>query len=245
MKIASIFCLLVLFACSKPKEEAQQLSFSDKNFTTESCVGKDCATVKINWPVASESVVGSKINTAVLSRLMAYFRQDTVFDGMEAAANDFVKSYEDFKKDFPDAPGAWAIEINVNKTYESDSLICLKFSEYEFMGGAHPNSSVNYMTFSKSNGFHLIEDQFILDKEKLLALTERVFRQYHDVKEGVPLEEDDRFFLPEEGFFLPNAVGYEGDSLKLTYIPYEIGPYAMGYTELGFSLKELEGIVKK
>ncbi|MBN3582729.1 DUF4163 domain-containing protein [Algoriphagus aestuarii] len=245
MRIASVLFLFFLLSCSSPSKEVQNLQFSDQEFSAESCVGEECASVKITWPKASETEIGTKINAVVLGRLMAYFRQDTVFGDMESAANDFVKSFEEFKKDFPEAPGAWTIEIEVEKTYESDSLLSLKFSEFEFTGGAHPNSSVNYITFDKSNGNQISEDQFVLNQAKLLSMTEEAFRQYHEVEEGVLLKDDNRFFLPEEGFFLPNAIGYEGDSLKLTYIPYEIGPYVMGYTELGFSLKELEGIVKK
>jgi hypothetical protein len=39
-------------------------------------------------------------------------------------------------------------------------------------------------------------------------------------------------------------MGFSGDKFKLIYIPYEIGPYAMGYTELEFPLDELKGIVR-
>jgi hypothetical protein len=39
-------------------------------------------------------------------------------------------------------------------------------------------------------------------------------------------------------------MGFSGDKFRLIYIPYEIGPYAMGYTELDFSLVELKLIVR-
>ncbi|WP_431012717.1 DUF3298 domain-containing protein, partial [Rahnella sp. PAMC25617] len=57
--------------------------------------------------------------------------------------------------------------------------------------------------------------------------------------------EEAGFFLPETGFFLPNAMGYENGKFMLIYIPYEIGPYVMGYTELEFELKDLEGTVRQ
>lgn len=83
-----------------------------------------------------------------------------------------------------------------------------------------------------------------LDQPALLALAENAFREFHEVDEGSTLEESGLFFLPETGFFLPNAIGFSSDKFRLIYIPYEIGPYAMGYTELEFSLDEVKGIVR-
>lgn len=39
-------------------------------------------------------------------------------------------------------------------------------------------------------------------------------------------------------------MGFEDGKFDLTYIPYEIGPYVLGYTELEFGLQDLEGIVR-
>lgn len=238
-----VFCILV--GCSNPKGDSGELNFSTKELSTEKCIDEKCAKVEISWPEANSTEVGQKINVSILSHLMAYFRQDTVFSDLQSAAEDFVKSYEEFNKDFPDSPGEWTVEIDAEKSYESDSLVSIKFSEFEFTGGAHPNSSVNFLTFNKSNGFLMGTDQLILDQDKFLQKTEQAFRDFHDVPDSVSLENDGRFFLPESGFFLPNAIGFEGDKLMLIYIPYEIGPYSLGYTNLEFELNELEGIIKK
>lgn len=245
MRLSPFLLILLVWGCTASTNRTQELTFSTKEFSMESCVDEDCAKVNINWPIASESEIGNKVNSAILSNLKTYFRQDTVFTDLQSAAEDYVKSYVEFKKDFPDASGEWEIEINAEKSYESDSLISIKISEFNFSGGAHPNSSVNFLTFDKTNGNLLTEDQIILDKEELFEKTEKAFREYHQVPENVSLADDGRFFLPETGFFLPNAIGYEEGKLKLIYIPYEIGPYALGYTELEFDLTDLEGIVKK
>ena len=96
----------------------------------------------------------------------------------------------------------------------------------------------------RSTGEFLSIDRLILDQPKLLSLAEKAFREFHEVDENITLEESGLFFLPETGFFLPNAMGFSGDKFQLIYIPYEIGPYAMGFTELVFSLDELKGIVR-
>ncbi|SFB16617.1 DUF3298 and DUF4163 domain-containing protein [Algoriphagus aquimarinus] len=243
MKYIVILASILCFACSKSEQIEAQLSFSTKTFTSERCVDDNCAEVKVSWPVAENVPAASLINEEIGLQLLAYFQQDKTYDNLDSAANDYLNSYEEFKSDFPDAPGGWSIEVNVEKTYESDSTLSFKFTEFNFSGGAHPNSSVYYMNFDAQSGEYLSIDRVVLDEKKMLEIAEKAFRKHHGAEEGKSLEEAG-FFLPETGFFLPNAMGYEDEKFHLTYIPYEIGPYVMGYTELEFELQDLRGIVR-
>ncbi len=248
MKYLVVIAVFLCVACSKPTQVKEQiveeLSFNTKTFTSERCVDDNCAKVELSWPVAENVSEASLINEEIRLQLLAYFQQDKTYVNLDSAANDYLNSYENFKSDFPDAPGGWSIEVKVEKSYESDSTLSFKFSGYNFSGGAHPNSSINYMNFGKKSGEYLSLDRVNLDESKMLAMAEQAFRKHHEVEEGVELKDDGRFFLPETGFFLPNAMGYENDKFHLTYIPYEIGPYALGYTALEFDLKDLKGIVR-
>lgn len=87
-------------------------------------------------------------------------------------------------------------------------------------------------------------DRVILNETEFFKLTEQKFAEYHEVEKGVSLVDDGRFFLPETGFFLANAIGFKEDKFWVIYVPYEIGPYAMGYTELEFSKEELGEMVR-
>ncbi|WP_439488712.1 DUF4163 domain-containing protein [Algoriphagus sp.] len=249
MKYLVVIAALLCFACDKSETAEEQiveeLSFSTKTFSSERCVDDNCAKVELSWPVAENVPAASIINEEIDSQLLVYFQQDKTYTNLDSAAKDFLDSFEEFKTDFPDAPGGWSIEVKAEKSYESDSTLSFKFSEYNFSGGAHPNSSVYYMNFDKASGEYLSIDRVILDQEKMLEIAEIAFRKYHEVEEGVELKDDGRFFLPETGFFLPNAIGYESDTLHLTYIPYEIGPYVLGYTELEFPMQEVKGLVRR
>lgn len=245
MKYLTILVAVLFFACSeKTTEENTNLSFSRKTFSSERCVDGNCAKVEASWPVAENTEAASSINEQIELQLLNYFQQDKNYDNLDSAANDYLTSFENYMKGFPEATGGWAIELNVKKTYESDSTLSFKLSEYNYSGGAHPNSSVYYMNFDKQRGEYLSVDRVILNEEKMMELAEAAFRQYYEVEEGVNLKDDGRFFLPQTGFFLPNAMGFEDGKFDLTYIPYEIGPYVLGYTELEFGLQDLEGIVR-
>lgn len=244
MKLLYILGLLSLMSCSKAVETKPELTFETKVFSAKKCADELCATVDVSYPVASAGEVGDKINADITNQMLAYFNQEKDFSSLDSASEDYLQSNVDFKKDFPDAPGGWSEEINVILSYESDSTLSFQFTEFNFSGGAHPNSSVYYMNFDKQSGEFLSVDRVVLDENKMLALAEKAFRAHHEVADSLALSEDGRFFLPEIGFFLPNAMGYSNDKFVISYIPYEIGPYVMGYTDLEFDLKDLKGIVR-
>jgi hypothetical protein len=150
----------------------------------------------------------------------------------------------EFRKSFEDVSQEWEIEVMGKVVFESEKLLTVRFSNYWFTGGAHPNSSVAYLNFDLGQGGKLLTpDELLMDKEKLLALAERKFKEIHDVSGELALEDDERFFLPESGFFLPAAMGFENGEWVMLYNPYEIGPYVMGYTELRFGRDEIKGVV--
>ncbi|MEP0710562.1 MAG: DUF4163 domain-containing protein, partial [Algoriphagus sp.] len=243
-KYLFILTALLFFACGeKATESTTKLSFSSKSFSSKRCIDESCAKVEISYPIAENSPAAAQINDDIMGQLLVYFNNEEGFSNLDSAAKSFLDSYEEFKTDFPESPGEWTVELKVEVTYESDSTLSVQFSEFNYAGGAHPNSSVYYMNFDKQTGEYLSVDRVILDEGKMLHLAETAFRKHHEVEEGKSLEEAG-FFLQETGFFLPNAIGYENDKFILTYIPYEIGPYVLGYTVLEFDLKDLEGIVR-
>lgn len=246
MRITFFIVLLVFFSCSEPKsvqvEKKTELTFSIQEFVKNICVGESCASVSFTWPLAKGGQIASIINEVIDRQLLVYFYRDSVAPTLEANAQ--LYSYEDFVNQFPDSPGGWSIEVNAQVSYESDSLLSIFFSEFNNSGGAHPNSSQFFMSFDKITGEYLNSGRVVLNSSKLLELAEIAFRKHHEVPERKRLE-DQGFFLPETGFFLPGAMGYKDGEFKLIYIPYEIGPYVMGYTELSFTPEELTGIVRK
>jgi hypothetical protein len=205
---------------------------------------ESCAKVNFTWPEFKEGEIGNRLNQAIQDQLLAYFYSDSIGKTLEEQADIYLNSFLETTADFPDMSGSWEMEINAEVSFDSLKTLTVFFEEYNYSGGAHPNSSNYFMNFDRSTGEFLSVDRLILDQPALLALAENAFREFHEVDEGSTLEESGLFFLPETGFFLPNAMGFSGDKFRLIYIPYEIGPYAMGFTELEFLLDEVKGIVR-
>jgi hypothetical protein len=201
--------------------------------------------VKLTYPVVerepSDPILKAVEEQMVLALGYGGERNTT----LDEAVEDFLDSYEDFRKSFPASATDWEIEVVAEKVFESDKVLTVKLSSYAYMGGAHPNSFVNYFNFDLEKGGKLLSTpELLLNREKMLALTEQKFREFHGISKDTDLRDDDRFFIEEAGFFLPQAIGYENDGWMMVYNPYEIGPYVMGYTELRFTLNEVKDVVK-
>ena len=241
-----IFGVFILFLVSceggtrseMGSEEA--LTFQQDSLIRKACVGEACARLRLIWPVAEGGYNAVKINEVIQDQLLGFMQVgEEPWTNLDSAATHFLTSFKEFKEEFPDSNGAWEIEVNGNLSYESDSTFSFFFEQYNYLGGAHPNSSVAFLNFERKSGEYLSTDRLLLDQAKVIMLAERKFRLYHQVEEGVNLQDDGRFFLPETGFFLANAMGFKEGKFWIIYVPYEIGPYALGYTELEFTREEL------
>lgn len=253
MKPWFIFLFLGLISCSK-KESGSELSeslptstltFSLDSLVKKDCLGENCASLRLVWPVANGTEFSSDMNQSIEERVngMLLFG-DVISKDRDTLVMDYFQSFTEFKGEFPDSPGEWEVDSEGELTYQSDSTISLQFTWMTNMGGAHPNHGQDFLNFDAKTGEALSVDHLVRNEKVLLDLAEKKFREFHQVDEGVSLADDGRFFLPEKGFFLANAMGFKEDKFWIVYIPYEIGPYALGYTELQFTKEELGEMVR-
>jgi hypothetical protein len=242
-----LFIFLAWMSCEEKAKEPIQVSgltYRLDSLVEQRCVGANCASLSLRWPVIEGGEQADRINLMIRESLESMIQIGEELLPLDSARKNYFRSFEEFKAEFPDSHGGWEIEVDAQVTYQSDSTLSIVFPWMSFLGGAHPNHGKSYMNFDVSTGDYLSSDRLILDEAGLLALAQQKFRQFHHVKEGLCLEEDGRFFLPETGFFLANAMGFQEGKFWVVYIPYEIGPYAMGYTELEFSKAELPKMVR-
>lgn len=240
--------LFYLYSCqnSTVTESTVPLSHEEKTEDYQECVDESCATVKLVYPVfEGDTFLSAIVNRQILAQNFSmWVIGEQEFNGVEDAVSSFFDDYKSFRTDFPEAAQEWTFETVAKVTHQSDSLICVRFENFSYLGGAHPNTVVIYLNLDLSeNADVLVHEKMLTDRHKLLTMAETKFRQHHEVNPAVKLEDDGRFFLDEGKFFLPAAMGYEGEEFVLLYNAYEIGPYAMGRTELRFPLEELEGVV--
>ncbi|MCH6198762.1 DUF3298 and DUF4163 domain-containing protein [Aquiflexum sp. LQ15W] len=242
-----IFTAILLHSCQSETTESGVLDFQQKTFEKVDCAGQDCAKVSLSYPFftgSSESANFLNAHVEQQSVMFLNIGENQSIITLDSAISTFLRSYVNFKNEF-DSQQEWEISIDSKVTFQVESLISIVFDTFSFTGGAHPNSYRLYLNFDLIKNSPLKNEDLVLDKNALLELAESKFRDLHSVADNVTLAEDNRFFLENgEDFFLPTAMGFEGEEFVMYYNPYEIGPYVMGSTELRFTKEEIKGLVR-
>ena len=252
MKKKVLFAILTscyLMACNTSVENKGDapLSYQSKSESRERCIGEACAKVEWEYPFfEGNGGLAEGVNWQIQEHLKYHLMTDDYgFEDISAGIDILFDGYERFRNDFPEVIQQWTIDIEGGVTFLSNQLVSMKFVNFSYTGGAHPNTVVAYLNLDLTDSVSIIPyENIILDHNRLLELTEEKFRRYHEVDPQVSLENDGRFFLDNGMFFLPATVGYDKNEFVLYYNNYEIAPYVMGGTEIRIPLEDLKGIVR-
>jgi len=231
----------------------EKVAFEIKKFERKSgqCKdeGGDCASLKLQFPeitAAPSPAVQEALNQAVRNVILANVGENArPFANADALAKDFLTQYKTFKKDFPDAPGGWTLNREVNIVYNDHNILSLEANEDQYMGGAHPNANSTYSNFNLTTGQSLkLSDLLVKGYEaKLNAVAEKEFRKARGLAAGAKLDAegfnfDDNRFRVNQNF----AVKKEG--LAFFFNSYEVAPYAAGPTDFVVSYGSIKDLIK-
>lgn len=205
------------------------------------------AEIEIRFPelaaAAGKDPAVEAINKAIMDRLlkMADGESPTTVEQLGAA---FVKKYEANCLEDPEGIGAWSLKFEATIRHSDENLLSLEILQSVFTGGAHPNSSIEYVVFSLKTG-QPIELAAIVPVGKAGELTkvaEKAFRKARGLKPEDSLEEAGFQFEGNE-FALNDNFLVSPAGLEFSFDPYEVAPYAMGATQIIVPWADLKGIV--
>jgi len=212
-------------------------------------------SLKVNvWePVSSDSLY-AEIHSFLNKKIIDRINDNADLSGnppkpgsdktVESSFAIFDSNYKKFKKDFPEAPGCWEIELKGDTVMTSSKIIQYQFDHYAFLGGAHPNSFRSYYIFDAKTGQEKNIKLFVSDTLALLNKVEKAFRKLENIADTTNLE-GAGYFLSNHKFFLPANYAFTKEGVFLYYNPYEIAAYARGDISFTIPYKELEGIIRK
>ncbi|WP_422106895.1 DUF3298 domain-containing protein [Winogradskyella sp.] len=189
-----------------------------------------------------QSELSKIINFKIEESIITSLGEATKKTKLEAVLEDFNSEYLEFKKDFPEASEpVWELHIETEKTYQSDAVISIAISTYEFQGGAHGNDKIKFLNLNARTGEILDYVDIIKNKDDFKNLAKTYFIK-SKTKEKDPINMEDFFF--GEPFQLPENMGYSDDGLVLLYNIYEVASYDQGYTEFVIPFDEAEPYLK-
>ncbi|WP_439559480.1 DUF3298 domain-containing protein [Dyadobacter sp.] len=212
-------------------------------------------SVKVEvWEPADSTEVASEIRNLIAAKLIDRVNQHgdsasiaanrAAGTTLEGAFNVFQRNYNDFKKDFPDAPGCWEVGLKGDTVMVTPKVLFYQLDHYSFTGGAHPNTFRSFHAFDATNGAEVEMKKFVADSTALLQLVERHFRKTEKLTSDIDLEEAGYFLLNHQ-FVLPVNYVFTPKGVLFYYNPYEIAAYARGAIQFTISYEELGDIIRK
>jgi len=248
--LAGIACLV--FACGKKTEEQKApLSFSMKNFRVESaggCVSDTipCAYYDVNYPefTGLDTAVNASL-IKLLDATVSMGNPEAEGKTMKQVGEGFIKDYEEFKSDMPDAPGGWHYNADATAEVVTDTLISISVQEEFYTGGAHGGYGTYFINIRPSNGAEYTLDDFFKPgyEEQLRVLGEKSFRKVREIADTASLNEN-YFEFPDDKFELNKNFGFRKEGIVFFYNSYEIAAYAAGPTEVMIPYEEVKDLIK-
>ena len=156
-----------------------------------------------------------------------------------------MQEYETFKNDFPEAFQLWSLERIGKVRHNSDYIFSMELSEYSYLGGAHPNTHINFVNYNLKSGEEIKLDDLFIDnfEEDLNSIAESEFRKIKELSNKVDLGQAG-FWFDNNRFHLNNNFLITDSSLIFYYNNYEITAYAFGPTELEISYLKIKDLIK-
>ncbi|MBO6879989.1 DUF3298 and DUF4163 domain-containing protein [Winogradskyella sp.] len=201
---------------------------ADISVIYDKAIGKNELSKTINF----------KIEEAIITTLS----DATKKTNLESILKDFNSEFINFKKDFPDASEpVWELHIETEKIYQSDEVITLAVSTYEFKGGAHGNDKIKFLNLNAKTGEVLNQKDIIENLKDFKVIAKSHFVKSLD-RDSEQIKMEDFFF--GKPFQLPENIGFSDDGLVLLYNVYEVASYDQGFTEFVIPFNDVESLLK-
>jgi hypothetical protein len=259
--LALLFAVFSFFSCKTEAPPAAPVPLTLESQTIERKNGPDCdkpdtlvfncAHVNFRYPVlksGSDSLQKTVDNWAkeFMTTWVGMSDEPDNLPPLDEAINAFFNMHAEQVKEMPDAPAYYEAEAVDTVLLNDGQHLTLKMDGYSFTGGAHPNASSSVATWEVATAKKITLDQLVTDLGALQQIAEKKFREVRaDIfkadGEGNPGFEFNETFQ----FKLADNTGLVKDGIYFIYVPYEVGPWAIGSTEFVLSFDEIKSIRKQ
>ena len=227
--------LITFFSCNS---EIKPISFK----TTVIDIPSE-ADISISIDEATgNSELSKTINFQIEEAIISTLSEATKKTNLNSVLVDFNKDYVDYKTDFPESSDPrWELFIETEKIHQSEAIITIAISTYEFQGGAHGNDKIVLLNLDAKIGKVLNHNDIININDKFNSIAEKHFKNSLEQSDSQSNMQD---YFFGKSFQLPENMGFSEDGLILLYNTYEVASYAQGYTEFVIPFEEIDELLK-
>lgn len=252
------FLVLLQYACSTKDEEQKtgvvrdSLEYKPVNINRSygDCADEssNCVSVDISYPEFisqdRDSIVTS-INSYIQQSLLYYSYGEVTPTTIDELIQQMINDYKNQQEEFPDYTIGWKESNKISVVFNKEGILSLEFFEFEFMGGAHPNTTVAYENFNTNTGSKIVYSDIFVDgyESTLNKIAEKEFRSVRNIAPDANLDSLG-FWFNKNKFELTENFAITDSGLIFFYNNYEIAPYAWGSTKIELSYASIKDIIK-
>lgn len=235
--------MLAIFAFSLGAQSLQyKMETFEKAYSSKNNQKDTIFQMQISYPVfygdASVEQIANKMNSNI---------QTAIFGEANGGAEELYKGFLDIVQEDEDSSyftGYWTYSTNISFEFANEFLVSLYLFHDEYLGGAHPNSYSDGMNFNAKTGEPLMPEELFIHgyEDELNRLGEQIVRKEREIPEGQTLS-DYGYWFENDKFQMNGNYIVKSDGLQYTFVPYEVGPYVLGYTEVFFPFEKIKHLI--
>lgn len=237
-----LFIASILYACeTSTKLEFHTVDYTSKNVcdSEQFCPHIDIELLKANGDQSLSKLINNTLEARLIDDLSIDPNDRDSITTIAKGLTYFIKSYNEFKKDFSESPAIYEINASSQISYDSEDILSIAYESYSYWGGAHGYGSTTYYNFDKKTAQILHPENLFKSVSDFKIVAERAFRAQQNISEESTINSSGYFFKDDE-FTLPQNIGFKPNELILIYNPYEVAPYAEGQITISIPLKNIK-----
>ncbi len=212
-----------------------------KQYNQEHCMTVDIELIKTNYPWIDNAINQNFTDPSTKKEVRAFFDETAkdVYDYLKQSDSEsmILNRFEQSQ--------------SIKLVGTSPRLTQIMLDAYEYHGGAHGMPSRSFYTFDMQQKKELKLDDILVSPVKKAQFEKIAFEQFkvffknYHIENEIEYKENHldehinmwEFELTDNFYFTPKG-------LTLSYDPYQLGPYAMGFVILNIDKAKLKGVIK-
>lgn len=204
---------------------------------------KSCAVYEVSYPIFSkgDSAVVANLNKSVQNYVLSVVAgnmQLPFVEALDSAAWQFIEMFKENQDQLAAIEMGYTTEIKDKVPLLNSKVTTIEMTGYSFTGGAHPYSFCLLVSYDLKNGAKPLQiNDLVRDTNAIRPMLERAYKLSKDLKETDSL---DSVVYPEiTQLPMPTNVGIAPEGIRFYYNAYEVGPYAVGASDILLTWKDL------
>lgn len=209
------------------------------------------ARMEVTYPVlrTDSSETDAALNANVLTTVVGLYE-----NGVNSVPpTSVVQAMRDFIHTFTsqlDQPSSrtyfppWSYSITSHILFNSDGVLSMRYEDFSFEGGAHPNTVYQNASYVRTTGSIITLDDILKPgySGKLNAIGLEAFRRDHGIAAGETLQQAG-YFVSASDFKLNTNFMITKAGLLFQFNQYEIAPYYFGAQQVLIPYGDLKGLL--